>query len=102
MSWDNLHNLIIPALLLLSRVYFSQMNSNTDTLNSERTRALYRVAFLLLEKLLFLPILFVDWNNDTSLPNLTTCKERAGIEGVVTHDALEDAWDVVQVLRKFY
>lgn len=47
-------------------------------------------------------ILFVDWNNDTSLPNLTTCKERAGIEGVVTHDALEDAWDVVQVLRKFY
>jgi hypothetical protein len=44
----------------------------------------------------------VDWNNDKSLPNLTTCKERAGIEGVVTHDALEDAWDVIEVLRKFY
>jgi hypothetical protein len=47
-------------------------------------------------------ILMVDWKKDTSLPNLTTCKERAGIEGVVTHNALEDAWDVIEVLRKFY
>jgi hypothetical protein len=47
-------------------------------------------------------ILFVDWKNDESLPSLTTCKQRAGIEGVVTHDALEDAWDVIETLRKFY
>jgi hypothetical protein len=47
-------------------------------------------------------ILMVDWKKDISLPNLTTCKERAGIEGVVTHNALEDAWDVIEVLRKFY
>jgi hypothetical protein len=47
-------------------------------------------------------ILMVDWNNDNSLPNLTQCKERAGISGIVTHDALEDAWDVIEVLRKFY
>ena len=47
-------------------------------------------------------ILMVDWTNDKSLPNLTQCKERAGIEGIVTHDALEDAWDVIEVLRKFY
>jgi hypothetical protein len=47
-------------------------------------------------------ILMVDWNNDKSLPNLTTCKERADIQGVVTHNALEDAWDVIEVLRKFY
>lgn len=47
-------------------------------------------------------ILMVDWNNDTSLPNLTTCKERAGVKGIVTHNALEDAWDVIEVLRKFY
>jgi len=47
-------------------------------------------------------ILLVDWTNDKSLPNLTQCKERAGIEGIVTHDALEDAWDVIEVLRKFY
>jgi hypothetical protein len=44
----------------------------------------------------------VDWVNDTSLPNLDTCKFRADIQGVVTHNALEDAWDVIEVLRKFY
>jgi hypothetical protein len=47
-------------------------------------------------------ILFVDWKNDQTLPNLTECKERAGVKGIVTHDALEDAWDVIQTLRKFY
>lgn len=47
-------------------------------------------------------ILCVDWNNDTSLPSLTQCKERTNVEGIVTHNALEDAWDVIQVLRNFY
>ena len=47
-------------------------------------------------------ILMVDWKNDKSLPNLTQCKERAGVNGIVTHNALEDAWDVIEVLRKFY
>ena len=47
-------------------------------------------------------ILMMDWKNDSSLPNLTTCKERAGVSGIVTHNALEDAWDVIEVLRKFY
>lgn len=47
-------------------------------------------------------ILFVDWSNDNALPSLTKCKERAGVEGIVTHNALEDAWDVVELLRKNY
>jgi hypothetical protein len=47
-------------------------------------------------------ILMVDWKSDESLPNLTQCKERAGVSGFVTHNALEDAWDVIEVLRKFY
>ena len=47
-------------------------------------------------------MLFLDWDNDEELPSLTICKDRAGVEGVVTHDALEDAMDVVEVLRKFY
>lgn len=47
-------------------------------------------------------ILMVDWKTDESLPNLKQCKERADIEGIVTHNALEDAWDVIEVLRKFY
>jgi len=47
-------------------------------------------------------ILCVDWENDTSLPSLTTCKERMKVDGIVTHNALEDAWDVIEILRKFY
>ena len=47
-------------------------------------------------------ILCVDWANDTSLPSLTTCKERMNVEGIVTHNALEYAWDVIELLRKFY
>ena len=47
-------------------------------------------------------ILFVDWNNDKQLPSLNECKERNSIQGEVTHDAIEDAWDVIQVLRKSY
>jgi len=47
-------------------------------------------------------VLFVDWSNDNALPSLTKCKERANIEGIVTHNALEDAWDVIELLRKHY
>ena len=47
-------------------------------------------------------VLFVDWKNDDSMPSLEKCKERAKVDGIVTHDALEDAWDVVQLLRTQY
>lgn len=44
-------------------------------------------------------ILFMDWQNDSSLPNLNDCMKRAKVEGEVTHDALQDSIDVVRVLR---
>jgi oligoribonuclease len=47
-------------------------------------------------------ILFVDWINDESIPSLGECKKRAGIDGVVTHNAVEDAMDVVMLLRQCY
>ena len=47
-------------------------------------------------------ILMVNWNSDESLPPLSICKERAGLNNYVTHNALEDAWDVIEVLRKTY
>jgi hypothetical protein len=47
-------------------------------------------------------ILCCDWNNDEALPSLKQCKDRLGITGEVAHNALEDAWDVIQVLRKYY
>ena len=47
-------------------------------------------------------ILFVDWNNDTVLPNLSKCKQRACLSEHVTHHALDDAWDVIELLRTKY
>jgi oligoribonuclease len=44
-------------------------------------------------------ILFMDWQTDSTLPNLKQCMERAGIDGEVTHDALQDAIDVIRVVR---
>lgn len=38
-------------------------------------------------------------NSDNRLPNLTTCKVRAGIKAAVTHKAIDDAWDVIEILR---
>lgn len=47
-------------------------------------------------------VLFTHWDSDDSLPSLKTCKERGKIDGIVTHNALEDAWDVIQLLRTQY
>jgi len=47
-------------------------------------------------------VLFVDWKNDNDLPSLNTCKERAGISGNVSHVAIDDAWDVIQLMRNYY
>lgn len=46
--------------------------------------------------------LYVDWKKDEVPPGLDECKVRANISGIVTHNALEDAWDVIEVLRKKY
>lgn len=47
-------------------------------------------------------VIFTNWNEDKAMPSLYECKQRAKIEGIVTHDALEDAWDVIQLLRTQY
>lgn len=43
--------------------------------------------------------IFIDWDNDSSVPNTEKCKQRAGFTKEVTHEALQDAWDVIQLLR---
>ena len=46
---------------------------------------------------------FVDWENDTELPDLSLCKYRAGMDNtVVKHTAIEDAFDVIEILRTQY
>jgi DNA polymerase III epsilon subunit-like protein len=47
-------------------------------------------------------ILFVDWKNDSTIPDLNTCLSRAGIKKEVSHNALEDAIDTLMCLRARY
>jgi len=48
-------------------------------------------------------VLFVDWKKDESVPGLKTCKVRAGLDDTaIMHNAIEDSWDVIQVLRSVY
>ena len=44
-------------------------------------------------------ILFTDWKNDHRLPGLGDCLVRAGLNKEVSHRAVEDAMDVVELLR---
>ena len=47
-------------------------------------------------------MLFVDWKNDSVVPDLNKCLERAGIKKEVSHNALEDAIDTLMCLRAKY
>ena len=47
-------------------------------------------------------ILFVDWKNDEAIPGLSLCKERAHLNPHVTHNAIDDAMDIVKLLRTQY
>lgn len=44
--------------------------------------------------------LYYDDSIDSAIPNLETCKKRAGIvDSTIAHRTLKDAWDVIEVLR---
>lgn len=44
----------------------------------------------------------VDFGTMDHLPTLSQCKVIAGVPGEQKHTALDDAWDVIEVLRTFY
>lgn len=44
-------------------------------------------------------ILYLDYQNDTAVPDMKTCMERADILGEVAHTALEDSLTVIKLLR---
>lgn len=47
-------------------------------------------------------MLYIDWENDKVPPSLDKCLKRAGFNTTVTHYALEDALDVIKVVRVYY
>jgi hypothetical protein len=47
-------------------------------------------------------MMYFDPRNDRVPPDLKECKRRAKLPEVVTHEALDDAWDVIQLVREKY
>lgn len=48
------------------------------------------------------PAILYWQNDDECLPSLDECRERAGLEGSVTHRALDDARLVIKLIRKYW
>lgn len=53
-----------------------------------------------LQRVLDPAILYFDITQDAQLPDMQKCMERADLQGLVSHDAFDDALVVVQLLRK--
>jgi hypothetical protein len=62
----------------------------------------WKQVFKIRQRIIDPSVLYTDWKNDESLPGLSDCKKRAGLSEVVTHNALEDSWDVIELMRKHY
>lgn len=45
------------------------------------------------------PAILYHEPDDTVLPDVSLCKKRAGLPELVTHEALDDSWDVIRLLR---
>lgn len=46
-------------------------------------------------------MLYIDWEEDDVPPDLKTCKQRAEIDGEVAHTAIDDAIDVIKLVRRY-
>lgn len=87
-----------------SPLYFTAAGKNFESFDLKFLERLprWKQYFKVRSRVLDPAILFVDWKNDKSLPSLSACKERAGLDSHVSHNAVEDALDVVALLRKSY
>jgi len=97
--------LVYPMLSnKIPKVYLNAAGKNFGTFDLKFLVKLprWQQIFKVRQRILDPAILYVNWEEDESLPSLNLCKERANIKGEVTHNALEDAWDVVLALRPSY
>jgi len=88
----------------MPRVYLNCAGKNFAVFDKKFLELLprWKQVFSIRSRVLDPGILFVDWVDDESVPSLDECKHRARIDGIVTHNAVEDAMDVVKLLRTRY
>ena len=86
----NLQGFDLPFITRnLSEVYGS------DTTAIERELFTSKIRHRIIDPAVF----FTDFFKDSAAADLMVCKKRAGIQGVVTHDALDDCRDVINLVR---
>lgn len=94
-SWDDVHN--DPIKITVAGANFASF----DKKFLERLPD-WNKLFTIQRRVMDPSMYYIDFKTDDRMPSLLKCKQRAGIEGVVTHNAIEDAWDVVELMRKNY
>lgn len=102
---ENIDGVLYPILRSnITKSHLTVAGKNFGTFDKLFVEKLprWQQVFKIRQRIIDPTILFTDWINDEALPNLTTCKERAKTGGEVTHDAIDDAWDVIQLMRTQY
>lgn len=62
----------------------------------------WKQVFRVRQRIIDPSVIFTNWKEDESLPGLSLCKTRANMDGHVAHDAVEDARDIIRLLRTQY
>jgi hypothetical protein len=94
-----------PALTSqIPKVHITAAGKNFATFDLKFLERLprWKQVFKVRQRIIDPSVLFTNWGEDDSLPSLSMCKKRAGMEEHVAHDAVEDARDVIRLLRKSY
>lgn len=88
----------------MNKMYLNVAGKNFATFDKLFLEKLprWKQVFKIRSRILDPAILFVDWENDKEIPSLDLCKKRANFNDPVSHNAYEDAIDVISLLRKSY
>jgi len=88
----------------MPKVHFTAAGKNFATFDLKFLERLprWKQVFKVRQRIIDPSVIFTNWSEDESLPSLSTCKLRAKMDGYVAHDAVEDARDIIRLMRTQY
>jgi len=93
---------VISSKLPKTELVLAGKNLQSKDIPLLKTLPRWNDAFIMSHRTIDPVSYFINWKDDKNLPSLSECKKRANISGSVTHKALDDAWDVIQLIRTQY
>lgn len=97
--------IMYPALTSqMPKVHITAAGKNFATFDLKFLERLprWKQVFKVRQRIIDPSVIFTNWTEDESLPSLSLCKIRAKMDGHVAHDAVEDARDIIRLLRTQY